>query len=134
MQKDKPNIVVIGRPSRHNAEPDSSQTKLPRSALVVDPSSLGPKNRKTTSTLKDSRLNVVNTASAKKWLTKEELLIDEEDVSTTSLAQALMWLAAGNKCSVEQLVDSIRAVALCLEVCGCGEVADVAVSEIKETA
>src|SRR5271167_1255624 len=134
MQKDKPNIVIIGRPTRHNAEPDSSQTKLPRSAPVPDPSFLGPKNRKTTSTLKDSRLNVVNAASAKKWLTKEQLLIDGEDVSATSLAQALMWLAAGDKCSVEQLVHGIRAVALCLKSCGCGEVADAAVSEIKETA
>ena len=134
MQKDKPNIVVGGRPLRHNAEPDSSQTKLSRNLPVVDSSSLGPKNRKTTSTLKDSRLNIVNAASAKKWLTKEELLIEGEEVSTILLAQALMWLAAGDKCSVEQLVDGIRAVALCLEGCGCGEVADVAVSEIKETA
>ena len=134
MQKDKPNMGVAGRPSRHNVEPDSSQTKLPRNASVADSSSLGSKSRKTTSILKDSRLNIVNAASAIKWLTKEELLIEGEDVSTTSLAQALMWLAAGEKCSVEQLVDGIRAVALCLEGCGYGEVADAAVGEIKETA
>src|SRR5271156_2712785 len=134
MQKDTPNMGVAGRPSRHNVEPDSSQTKLPRNTSVADSSSLGSKSRKTTSILKDSRLNIVNAASAKKWLTKEELLIKGEDVSTTSLAKALMWLAAGDKCTVEQLVDGIRAVALCLEGCGRGEVADAAVSEIKETA
>src|SRR5271156_3801927 len=44
-----------------------------------------------------------------------------------------MWLAAGDKCSVDQLVDGIRAVALCLEGCGCGVVADAAVVVIKET-
>src|SRR5271155_274406 len=124
MQKDKPNIV-IGRTTRLNADPDSSQTKPSKNAPVIDSNSLGSKNRKTISTLKDSRRSVVNAASAKKWLTKEELLIDGEDVSITSLAQAIMWLAAGDKCSVEQLVDGIRAVVLCLEGCGYGEVADM---------
>src|SRR5277367_2956372 len=133
MQKDKPH-PVSARVARPNVEPDPPPGKPTRGVPSADSGSLGTKVRKTGSTLKDSRLNIVNAASAKKWLTKEELLIEGEEVSTISLAQALMWLAAGDKCSVEQLVDGVRAVALCLEGCGCGEVADVAVSEIKETA
>src|SRR5271155_4397664 len=65
--------------------------------------------------LKESRTNISNVTTAKKWLSKEELLIDGEEMTTSLLAQALMWLAAGDKNTVEQLVDGIRAVALCLE-------------------
>src|SRR5277367_2099074 len=133
MQKDKPH-PVSARVARPNVEPDPPPGKPTRGVPSADSGSLGTKVRKTGSTLKDSRANIVNASSAKKWLTKEELLIDGEDVTQTSLAQALMWLAAGEKCTVDLLVDGIRAVALCLDGCGCGEVADTAVVEIKETA
>lgn len=133
MQKDKPH-PVSARVARPNVEPDPPPGKPTRGVPSADSGSLGTKVRKTGSTLKDSRANIVNASSAKKWLTKEELLIDGEDVTPTSLAQALMWLAAGEKCTVDLLVDGIRAVALCLDGCGCGEVADTAVVEIKETA
>src|SRR5271156_4908801 len=133
MQKDKPHLAGA-RAARPNVEPESSLGKPTRGPPASDSGSLGAKARKTGSTLKDSRANIANSTAAKKWLTKEELLIDGEDVTPASLAQALMWLAAGDKCTVDLLVDGIRAVALCLEGCGCGEVADVAVTEIKETA
>src|SRR5271156_1765973 len=133
MQKDKPH-PVSARVARPNVEPDPPPGKPTRGVPSADSGSLGTKVRKTGSTLKDSRANIVNASSAKKWLTKEELLIDGEDVTPTTLAQALMWLAAGEKCTVDQLVYGIRAVAFCLDDCGYGEVVDTAVVEIKETA
>ena len=133
MQKDK-TIPVSARAARLVADPDSSQGKSTRGGSILDSAVLGSKIRKTGTTLKDSRANIANASSAKKWLTKEELLIDGEDVTPTTLAQALMWLAAGEKCTVDQLVDGIRAVAFCLDDCGYGEVVDTAVVEIKETA
>src|SRR5271168_1786023 len=119
MQKDKSH-PVSARAARINTETESSLGKPTRGIPAADSGSLGSKVRKTGSTLKDSRLNVVNAASAKKWLTKEELLIDGEDITPASLAQALMWLTAGDKCTADLLVDGIMAVALCLDGCGCG--------------
>ncbi|KAF8804337.1 hypothetical protein BYT27DRAFT_7259317 [Phlegmacium glaucopus] len=68
-----------------------------------------------TGTLKDSRSSINSPLAARKWLIKEELIIVGENISATLLSQALMWLAAGDKDTVEQLVDSIHSVALCLE-------------------
>ena len=132
MQKDKQ--PVSHRATRLNTEPYPSQGKTTRGASNVETSTLGSKGRKTGSILKDSRSNIKDATTAKKWLAKEELLIDGEDITPTALAQTLMWLAAGDKSTVDQLVDGIRAVALCLEGCSSGEIVDTAVVEIKETA
>ena len=90
-----------------------SQRSGTRSASNNEVATLGSKGKKTLTVLRDSRAHLNSATSAKKWLTKEELLIDGEGVTTSSLAQALLWTAAGEKNTVEQLVDSIRAVALC---------------------
>src|SRR5271163_1489335 len=133
MQKDKTQPVSL-RATRHNAESEPSQGKHTRNTPNVEVGTLGSKSRKTGCSLKDSRTNIPNVTTAKKWLSKEELLIDGEEMTTSSLAQALMWLAAGDKNTVEQLVDGVRAIAMCLESCGCMAVADAAVVELKETA
>ena len=65
--------------------------------------------------LRDSRVTIDNVAKAKAWLIKEEFLIEGENMSPAALSQALMRLAAGDQCTVEQLVDGIRAVGLCLK-------------------
>ena len=135
MQKDKSQVGSFRVAARHNAEPESSsQGKPTRSLAGAELGTLGSRGRKTGATLKESRANITNAATAKKWLAKEELLIDGEEITSSSLAQALLWLAAGDKSTIEQLVDGIRAVALCLEGCSSGELVDTAIVEIKETA
>ena len=133
MQKDKSQLVNH-RVTRYNAEPVPSQGKSTRSVSNAEAVTLGSKGRKTGATLKDSRSNINSATTAKKWLVKEELLIDGEEMTPAALAQALMWLAASDKSTIEQLVDGIRAVAVCLEGCSSGEVVDAAIVEIKETA
>ena len=132
MQRDK--TQTSSQRNTRSVDPDSGQNETTRNAPPSDATSLGSRGKKTLAMLKESRNNLNSPAAAKKWLTKEELLIEGEDVTATSLAQALMWIAAGERNMVEQLVDAIRAVALCLEDCGGREVVDAAVGEIKETA
>lgn len=115
-------------------DPDASHSKTTRSSSGLDTGTLGAKGKKTATMLKDSRAYLSSQGAAIKWLVKEELLIEGEDITTAALSQALMWTAAGGRNTVDQLVDAIRAVALCLEGCGHGEVADNAICEIKETA
>ena len=86
-----------------------------RNATLGDANVVGAKGKKTLNTLKDSRAAINSVTKAKSWLVKEELLVRGEVASPTALSQALMWLAARDRNTVEQLVDSIRAVALCLE-------------------
>jgi hypothetical protein len=94
----------------------------------------GPKGKKTLSTLKDSRAGINSATKAKSWLIKEELLIEGEAASPTALSQALMWLAAGDRNTVEQLVDGMRAVALCLEDWNGEAMVEATNSTIKEVA
>ena len=101
----------------HNPQVDQDTTVTgrtsTRNAVTGDSSTIGSKGRKTQTTLRDSRAGINNASKAKSWLAKEELLVKGESVSPTALSQALMWLATGEKNTVEQLVDGIRAVALC---------------------
>src|ERR1700678_2677101 len=86
-----------------------------RSAATSNVNTLGNKGKKTLSTLKDSRAGINSATKARSWLIKEELLINGEFASPTALLHALMWLAAGDKNTVEKMVDGIRAVALGLK-------------------
>jgi hypothetical protein len=86
-----------------------------RGAATTDASTLGSKGKKTLSTLRDSRAGINSATKARNWLIKEELLINGEVAFPMALAHALLWLAAGDKNTVEQMVDGIRAVVLCLE-------------------
>jgi hypothetical protein len=103
-----------------------------RSATTGDTSIVGAKGKKTLNTLKDSRAAINSVTKAKGWLVKEELLINGEVTSPTALLQALMWLAAGERNTVEQLVDSIRAVAMCLEDWGREAALEATNTSIKE--
>ena len=130
MQRDKSHLS--GPRTVRSADPEASQRATRGSNHET--TTLGSKGKKTASTLKESRNTLNNPAAARKWLAKEELLIDGEDVTLASLAQALLWVAAGERNTVEQLVDAIRAVALCLEECEGREVVESAIIEIKQSA
>ena len=132
MQKEK-SQYPSQRTARH-ADPEPPLGKATRSTVSSDAGTLGSKGKETLATLKESRAQLNSVSTAKKWLTKEELLIEGEDITTSSLAQALLWIAAGERNMADQLVDGIRAVALCLDACSLGEVVDVAMCEFKETA
>ena len=95
-------VASAGRTSTRNATPGDANVA-------------GAKGKKTLNTLKDSRAAINSITKAKSWLIKEELLVGGEVASPSALSQALMWLVAGGRNTVEQLVDGIRAVALCLE-------------------
>ena len=105
-----------------------------RSAATSNVNTLGSKGKKTLSTLKDSRAGINSVLKARNWLIKEELLINGEGVSPTALSHALLWLAAGDKNTVEQLVDGIRAVALCLEDLDREETSEATKLTLKEAA
>ena len=77
------------------ADPEPPPGKVTRSSSSNEASTLGSKEKKTLAVLKESRTHLNSAATAKKWLAKEELLIEGEDVTTSSLAQALLWIAAG---------------------------------------
>lgn len=64
--------------------------------------------------LQDSRSNIKDHDAAQKWLIEKELIIEGESTTTASLTMALLYLASG-KFSIEQLINGIRAVAICLE-------------------
>src|ERR1700678_3572985 len=70
---------------------------------MLVPTASGAKGKKTLTTLKESRAAINSVAKAKGWLAKEELLIVGEVASPTALSQALMWLAAGGRNTVELL-------------------------------
>ena len=124
------------RPTRNpQADQDTTVTgrTSTRNAVTGDSSIIGSKGRKTQTTLRDSRAGTNNASKAKSWLAKEELLVEGESVSPTALSQALMWLAAGEKNTVEQLVDGIRAVTLCLGECDREQTVEVIRTSIKDT-
>src|SRR5271156_1912078 len=102
-----------------------------RSASTVEAGTLSAKGKKTTNTRRGARASINAPPKAKRWLTKEELLVEGEEISPAALSQALMWLAAGDKSTVEQLVDGIRAVALCLEGWEGDQVLEGANAELK---
>src|SRR5271168_1917696 len=133
----KAHATVPHRPVRSaqtDQEPATSGKTYTRSTATAEPSGAGTRRKKTQAPLKDSRASINNEAKAKGWLIKEELLIEGEVVTPTALLQALMWLAAGERNMVEQLVDGIRAVALCLESWEGGEVVEVTKTVIKDMA
>ena len=91
MQKDKSQLS--GPRNAKSVDPEASQNRTTRGSNQAVP--LGSKGKKTATTLKESRSALNNPTAARKWLAKEELLIDGEDVTPASLAQALLWVAAG---------------------------------------
>ena len=131
MLRDK--TQASGTRNAKSADPEASQSRATRGSNQ-ETATLGSKGRKTASTLKESRNTLNNSAAARKWLAKEELLIDGEEITPAALSQALLWVAAGERNTVEQLVDAIRAVALCLEECEGREVVESALIEIKLSA
>ena len=131
MLRDKSQAAVPK--NTRGTDPETSQSRTTRGANQ-EVATLGSKGKKTASTLKESRNTLSNSTAARKWLAKEELLIEGEDITPASLAQALLWVAAGEKNTVEQLVDAVRAVALCLEECEGREVVEAAIIEIKQSA
>ena len=133
----KAHATVPHRPVRSaqtDQEPATSGKTYTRSTATAEPSGAGTRGKKTQATLKDSRASINSEAKAKGWLIKEELLIEGEVVSPTALSQALMWLAAGERNTVELLVDGIRAVALCLENWEGEEAVEASRRVIKDTA
>jgi len=130
------NLAVGPKPNRTTQaeqDPSNAGRTTTRSTSGAEPGTLGTKGRKTTLTLKDSRANINTLAKAKGWLTKEELLVEGEEITPAALSQALMWLAAGDKSTVEQLVDGIRAIALCIDGWEGDKVIEVAKTELQNT-
>ena len=95
---------TAARPTRAAAAAttDSRQTQKPSKADII----------------KDSQSHIKNTETAKKWLGDHDYIIIGEDLSITALTMALFYLANGRVSTPSQLVNGIRAIALCLDEIG----------------
>src|ERR1700678_2546107 len=65
--------------------------------------------------IKSSQSNIKSTDEAKKWLYEHEYIIQGEELSTPTLSMALLYLANGRVNTISQLINGIRAVAICLD-------------------
>ncbi len=65
--------------------------------------------------IRESRSNIKDTRSAKEWLTDREHIVPDEDITLGAMAMALLKEAGDNSTAHAALVDTARAVALCLE-------------------
>src|SRR5271156_6494419 len=91
--------------------PTSTQPKLaPRTTrATVAPNNdtrLANKPSKT-DIIKDSQLNIKSIEAAKKWLTKHDIIIPGENLTTSTLTMALFYLANGRINTPSQLVNGI---------------------------
>src|SRR5271155_2477705 len=65
--------------------------------------------------IKDSQSNIKSFDTAKKWLVDHEYVIHGEELSIPALVMALLYLANGRLSTTSQLVNGIRAAAICLD-------------------
>src|SRR5277367_1722026 len=91
-------------------------TARPACAVVApNPDAKAPGKPSKSKIIKESQSNIKNTETALKWLADHEYVIQGEDMSVSSLTMALLYLANGRLSTPSQLVNGIRAVALCLD-------------------
>ena len=97
-----------------------SKVVLRASRATVTPNSdARPSNKPTKADIiKNSQSNIKSSEAAKKWLTDHDYIIPGEDLSTSALTMALFYIANGRINTPSQLVNGIRAVALCLDDIG----------------
>ena len=109
-------ITPCGDPAKDRPKAPSlrSSTRVTRS--TASPPAPGTTSRPSkTEILKNSQSNIKNAESAKKWLYEHDYIIQGEEISTPSLTMALLYLANGHSNSIGQLVNGIRAIAICLD-------------------
>jgi hypothetical protein len=109
-------ITPSGDPSK-----DKQKTSSLRSSTRVTRSTTSPPATDTsiglskTEIIKNSQSSIKNTESAKKWLHEREYILKGEELSIPLLTAALLSLANGPTNSISQLVNGIRAIAICLD-------------------
>src|SRR5271155_1751026 len=65
--------------------------------------------------IRDSQSSIKSFDTAKKWLTDHEYVINGEELSAPALVMALLYLANGRLNTTSQLINGIRAAAICLD-------------------
>ena len=65
--------------------------------------------------VRNSQSNIKNIDAAKKWLYEHEYIVPGENLSASVLTMALLYLANGRINTATQLMNGIRAVAICLD-------------------
>ena len=68
--------------------------------------------------IKDSQSSIKNLGSAKKWLIGNKYIIEGEPTNISSMATALLQRLSGTTLVVRDIINGIRAVAICLEEVG----------------
>ena len=91
----------ILRPTRATATPstDARTTSKPSKMDII----------------RDSQSSIKSFDTAKKWLIDHEYVIHGEELSVPALVMALLYLANGRLNTTSQLVNGIRAAAICLD-------------------
>src|SRR5271155_5052426 len=91
----------ILRPTRTTATPstDARTTSKPSKMDII----------------RDSQSSIKSFNTAKKWLIDHEYVIHGEELSVPALVMALLYLANGRLNTTSQLVNGIRAAAICLD-------------------
>jgi len=82
--------------------------------------------------VKNSASVIKDAESARKWLTKRELVPQGETVTNASIAMALLFLTRGTVVEVQDLIDGMRAAALCMDTGSEGNQDEGAVGAAKE--
>jgi len=82
--------------------------------------------------VKNSASVIKDAESARKWLTKQELVLQGETVTNASIAMALLFLTHGTVVEVQDLIDGMRAAALCMDTGSEGNQDEGAVGAAKE--
>jgi len=97
----------------------SKATARPTRATVAPITDLRQANKPSKADIiKESQSHIKTTETAKKWLADHDYIIVGEDLSISALTMALFYLANGRVCTSSQLVNGIRAIALCLDEIG----------------
>ena len=97
----------------------ATTSRLTRAAVAPSTSDLRQTNKPSKADIiKESQSHIKNTEAAKKWLADHDYIITSEDLSISALTMALFYLANGRVNTPSQLVNGIRAVALCLDELG----------------
>ena len=104
-------------PARDRPTPTASQKRSARPVhtLTGNPEiSMTAKSSKA-EIIRNSQSNIKNIDVAKKWLYEHEYIVPDENLSVSTLTMALLYLA--NRCinTAAQLINGIRAVAICLD-------------------
>ena len=92
---------------KRSTRPNCTLAGTPKMSMMAKPSKA--------EIIKNSQSNIKSVYTARKWLHKHEYIVPGENLSASVLTMALLYLANGCINTTSQLINGIRAVAICLD-------------------